>query len=147
MFSKISQNWQQKTRVGREDSSFSVIFAKFPRTPFLLNTSDGCFFQASGFTEAVMQMNFWITHNLAHLSILSSSWHFCVYLRQAQVFCCIATASLTLDILYYFWQRRIEITWYLNQPISFCENLYRNNHRVTSILLSLGSIGLMKLEI
>ena len=104
-------------------------------------------FKASGFTEAVMQMNFWITHDLPHLSILSSSWHFCVYLRQAQAFCCIATASLTLDILYYFWQRRIEITWYLNQPISFCANLYRINHRVTSILLRLWSIGLMKLEI
>ena len=59
-------------------------------------------FKVPGFTEAVMQMNFWITHDLAHLSILSSSWHFCVYFRQAQAFRCIPTASLTLDILYSF---------------------------------------------
>ena len=86
-------------------------------------------FKAPGFTETVMQMNFWITHDLAHLSILSSSWHFCVYFRQAQAFRCIPTASLTLDILYFFWQRRIEISWYLDQPISFCANLYRKNQK------------------
>ena len=47
----------------------------------------------------------------------------------------------------FFWQWRIEISWYLDQPISFCANFYRNNHRITSILLGLGSIGLMKMEI
>ena len=46
-----------------------------------------------------------------------------------------------------FWQRRIEISWYLDQPISFCTNLYRNNLSITSILLSLGSVGLTKVEI
>ena len=59
-------------------------------------------FKAPGFTEAVMQMNFWITHDLAHLSILSCSWYFCVYFRQAQAFRCISMASLTLNILYSF---------------------------------------------
>ena len=104
-------------------------------------------FKAPGFTEAVMQMNFWITHDLAHLNTLSSSWHFCVYFRQAQAFHCVLTVSVTLDILYFFWQRRIEISWYLDQPISFCANLYRKNHRITTILLSLGPLGLMKVEI
>ena len=104
-------------------------------------------FKAAGFTEAVMQMNFWITHGLAHLSTLSSNWHFCVYFRQAQAFRCITTASLTLDILYFFWQRRIQISWYLDHPIFFCANLYSNNHRITSILLSLRYIDLLKVEI
>ena len=104
-------------------------------------------FKDPGLTEAVMQMNFWITHYLAQLIIISSSWHFCVNFRQVQAFHCILTASLTLDILYFFWQRRIEISWYLNQSISLCANLCNNNHRITSILLSLGSIGLMKVEI
>ena len=98
-------------------------------------------FKAPGFTEAVMQMNFWITHDLAHLSILSSSWHFCVYFRQAQAFRCIPMASLTLDILYFFWQRRIEISWYLDQQTSIIIT------RITSILLGLRSIGLKKMEI
>ena len=49
-----------------------------------------------------MQMNFWIAHDIAHPSILSSGWHFCVYFRQAQAFRCIPTASLTLDMLYSF---------------------------------------------
>ena len=97
--------------------------------------------------EAVMQMNFWITHDLSHLNTLSSGWHFCVYFRQVQAFRCTPTASLTLDILSFFWQRRIGISWYLDQPISFCANLYRNKHRITSILLSLESIGLAKVEI
>ena len=104
-------------------------------------------FKAAGFTEAVMQMNFWITHGLAHLNTLSSNWHFCVYFRQAQAFRCITTASLTLDILYFFWQRRIQISWYLDHPIFFCANLYSNNHRITSILLSLRYIDLLKVEI
>ena len=103
-------------------------------------------FKAPGFTEAVMQMNFWITHDLAHLNTLSSSWHFCVYFRQSQAFRCISTACLTLDILYFFWQKRTEISWYLDQSIFFWQNFYRNNHRMTSILLSLGSIDLMAVE-
>ena len=56
-----------------------------------------------------------------------------------------SVASRRLIIL--FWLRRIEISWYLNQPISFCANSCRNNHRITSILLSSGPIGLMKVEI
>ena len=95
-------------------------------------------FKAPGFTEAVMQMNFWITHYLAHLNTLSSSWYFCVYFRQAQAFPCIPTASLTLDISYFFWQRRIEIRWYLGQQTSIIIT------RITSILLGLGSRGLKK---
>ena len=96
--------------------------------------------------EPVMQINFWITHDLAHLNTLSSSWYFCVYLRQAQAFRFIRTASLKLYILSFFWQRRIEISWYLDQSIFFCANLYRNKHRTTSILLSLRSIGLTKVD-
>ena len=41
-------------------------------------------FKATGFTEAVMQMNFQISQDLLHLNIPSSSWHFCVYFWQAQ---------------------------------------------------------------
>ena len=59
-------------------------------------------FKVPRFTEAVMLMNFWITHDIAYLSTLSSSWHFCVYFRQAQAFRCIPTDPLTLDILYSF---------------------------------------------
>ena len=95
-------------------------------------------FKAPGFTEAVMQMNFWITHYLVHLNTLSSSWYFCVYFRQAQAFPCIPTASLTLDISYFFWQRRIEIRWSLGQQTSIIIT------RITSILLGLGSRGLKK---
>ena len=112
-------------------------------TPLVVASSN---FKAPGFTQAVMQMNFWNTHDLAHLNTLSSSWHFCVYFRQSQAFRCISTACLTLDILYFFWQKRTEISWYLDQSIFFWQNFYRNNHRMTSILLSLGSIDLMAVE-
>ena len=94
-------------------------------------------------------MSFWISQDLAHLNTLSSRWHFCVYFWQAQAFRCISWLrdffNIWLSIL--FWQRRIEISWYLNYLISFSANLYRNNHRITSILLSLGSIGVDKVEI
>ena len=63
-------------------------------------------FKAPKFTEAVMQMNFWIHHDLAHLNTLSYSRHFCVYFRLAQAFRCIPTASLTLDILYFLDKER-----------------------------------------
>ena len=43
-----------------------------------------------------------ISTALVHLNALSSSWHFCVYFRQAQACRCILTASLILDILYLF---------------------------------------------
>ena len=41
-------------------------------------------FKASGFTDAVMQMNFWISHDLLHLNIPGSSLQFCVYFWRAQ---------------------------------------------------------------
>ena len=83
---------------------FLSIFPNFQEHLFYWTPSVFAFFsfKAPGLTEAVMQMNFWITHDLAYLSILSSSWHFCVYFRQAQAFRCTPTASLTLDILYSF---------------------------------------------
>ena len=68
-------------------------------TPLVVASSN---FKGIEFTQAVMQINFWVTHDFAHLNTLSSSWHFCVYFCQAQAFCCILTASLTLDILYFF---------------------------------------------
>ena len=43
-----------------------------------------------------------ISTALVHLNALSSSWHFCVYFRQAQACRCIPTAFLILDILYFF---------------------------------------------
>ena len=112
----------------------------FYSTPPVVASSN---FKAFEFTQAGMQMTFWITHDLAHLNTLSSNWYFCVYFWQAQAFRCVPTASWTLDILCFSWERRIEISWYLNQPISFCANLYRNNHRKNNILLGLRSTGLM----
>ena len=110
-------------------------------------------FKAPGFTEAVIQMNFWITHGLAHLNTLSYSLHFYFYFYFF-VFLFSASTSFLLHHDFFnirhiilFWQRRMEINWYLHQPISFCANLYLKNHRITSILLSLGSIALMKVEI
>ena len=81
-------------------------------------------FKAPGFTEAVIQMNFWITHGLAHLNTLSYSLHFYVYFRQAQAFCCILTASLTSDILYFLTKKdRNKLTlgsanFFLRKPLS-----------------------------
>ena len=43
-------------------------------------------FKATGFTEAVMQMNSQITQDLLHLNIPSSSWHFYVCFWRAQAF-------------------------------------------------------------
>ena len=77
-------------------------------------------FKASGFTEEVMQVNFWISQDHVHLNTLSPNWHFCVYFWQAQVFFCISTASLTFDIVYFFDKDGF--------PVSFRANLYRNNH-------------------
>ena len=101
-------------------------------------------FKAPGFTEAVMQMNFWITHDLAHPSILSSSWRL---FSASTSFPLHPDGFFHIRYIILFWQRRIETSGCLHRPISFCANLYHNNHRVTSILLSLGSIGLMKVEI
>ena len=39
-----------------------------------------------------MQMNFQISHDLLHLNILSSSWHFCVYFCEHKLFFYISTA-------------------------------------------------------
>ena len=44
--------------------------------------------KVSGFTEAVIKMNFWISHDLVHLIILSSKRRFCVYFWWAQAFHC-----------------------------------------------------------
>ena len=49
-------------------------------------------FDASGFTEAVMQTNFYISHDLLHLNILSFSWHFCVYFGEHKLSFYISTA-------------------------------------------------------
>ena len=113
-------------------------------TPLMAVSSS---FKATGFTEAVMQTNFWISQNLVDLNTLSSSWDFCVYFWLAQALRCISAASLTFEIIYFFWQRRIEVNWYLDYQIFFCANLCRNNHIITSILLSLRSTCLEKVEI
>ena len=123
-FVKLSAEDQCRTRIQVLFCQFCKIFKNtfFYWTPPVVAFSN---FKANGFTEAVIQMYFWITHDL------SSNWHFCVY------FC--YTLSTKND--------RNKLL--LGQPISLCVNLYRNNHRdrVTSILLSLGSIGLTKVEI
>ena len=100
-------------------------------------------FKASGFTEAVMQLFTILV--ISALLVLVGIFVFIFW--QAQGFRCTSAASLTFARTQFFWQRRIEVSWYFNYPISFCANLYRNNHRITSILLSLGSIGLEKVEI
>ena len=147
LWKKCSQKFR---KIGREKPvSDTVVFLSilqsfqkhlFYWTPPVAASSK---FKGSGFTEAVMQMNFWITHDLVHLNTLSSSWHYCLFLASTsfQFFSCISTASLTFDIVYCFWKRRIEIRWYLDQSNSFCAKLYRSNHRIISILLSLQAIG------
>ena len=65
----------------------------------------------------------------------------------AQALRCISAASLTFDIIYFFWQRRIEISWYLDYPISLCASLYWNNQKITSILLNLRYTGLENVEV
>ena len=108
------------------------VFAEFLRTFFYwtIAVAVSC---ESEFAKTVIQMNFWLSHDLVYLNILSSSWHFCVYFWRAQAFRCILTASLTFDTYFsfFFWQRRIEVSW---------ANLYRNKNRKTSILLNLVNI-------
>ena len=108
------------------------VFAEFLRTFFYwtIAVAVSC---ESEFAKTVIQMNFWLSHDLVYLNILSSSWHFCVYFWRAQAFRCILTASLTFDTYFsfFFWQRRIEVSW---------TNLYRNKNRKTSILLNLVNI-------
>ena len=122
VFSEISQNWQKVNYVGLGHRCFSVNFAKYSKqlfywTPQVVASSK---FKTSGFTEEVMQVNFWISQDHVHLNTLSPNWHFCVYFWQAQVFFCISTASLTFDIVYFFDKEGF--------PVSFRANLYRNNH-------------------
>ena len=95
-------------------------------------------FKASGFTEAVMQMDFWISHELVQLNTLSSSWHLCVYFWRVQAFRYISTASFTFNT-YSFLIKKYGNRLKLGLPISFCANLYCNNHRITSLLLRLGT--------
>ena len=47
--------------------------------------------------DSVMQMNFWISHDLVYVNTRSSSWNFCVYFWQAQTFRCFSTVSLKFD--------------------------------------------------
>ena len=53
--------------------------------------------KASGFTETVMQMNFWISHDLVHLIILSSSWRFRGFFLASTSF------PLHLDSFFHIW--------------------------------------------
>ena len=57
-------------------------------------------FKASGFTETAMQIIFKISsHDLLHLNILSSSWHFGVYSWRAQAFLLHHTIKVSRDFL------------------------------------------------
>ena len=85
-------------------------------------------------------MNFWISHDLVDLNTLNSSWHLCLFLASTNF-------PLHLDGFFNIWYsihfltKRIETSWYFDWPISFCANIYRNNDKITNILLSLGAIG------
>ena len=48
-----------------------------------------------------MEMNFRISHDLIHISILSSIWHFPVYFWLAQALLCISTASSTFETQFF----------------------------------------------
>ena len=149
MFSKFRKTDRKKPVSDTDINVFSSILQNFQEQLFYWTppVAVSVSFKASGFKEAVMLISFWISHDIVYLNILSSSWSFCAYFWQAKAFRCILAASLKYDLIYFFWQRRIEVSWYLDYPISFCANLYCNNHTITSILLSLRSTGLEKVEI
>ena len=100
-------------------------------------------FKALGFTEAVMQTNFSVTHDLAHANRISSIWYFCAYIWQAQAFHCVATVSLTL------WKWRYNIfELSRDQVVDVSRELVSgvSSSKVTKIL-SLGYLGLVKVDI
>ena len=92
--------------------------------------------KASGFTEAVMQMNFWISHDLVHLKTFRSNWHFWHYFWRTHA----SRRLLYWYILFLTKKGWNKLIFWISQ-ISFCADLYCNNHIVTSMLLSLGAIG------
>ena len=93
---------------------FPVNFVKFIKTPFYWRppVAVSSNFKATGFTEAVMQMNFKISHDLLHLNILSSTWHFCVYFRECKLSFYISTALWLrkYDIFYFSPDNTIEVS-------------------------------------
>ena len=101
---KLGKTYCRKPVSDSDTRAFLSILQNFQEhfsywTPSVVASSK---FKASGFREEEMQMNFWITHDLAHLSTFRSSSHFCVYFRQAEAFRCIPSTSLILDILNFF---------------------------------------------
>ena len=83
------------------EKSFSCHLCKiFKSTSFYWTppVAASSYYKTSGFTEAVMQMNFWTSYNLVHINILSSNWHFCVCFWRPQAFFCISTASFTFEV-------------------------------------------------
>ena len=115
----------------KRDSDTGFFLSPFYWTPPVATSS---YFKTSGFAEAVMQMNFWISYDVVHLKIFSSSWHFCVCFWRAQTFRCISTASFTFKIQDFCsqkWQRRIWLT--IKSANFLVRKAHRNNHRITSM--------------
>ena len=134
---------------GSDAGSFLSIF----ENTFLLNTSGGCFYQfQSPWIHKVSDANELLTLLLISVFlVLVSIFFFFFFFRllfsASTSFPLHSNGFFNIRYIILFWQRRIETSLCLNQPISFCANLYRNNHGETSVLLSLGSIGLTKVEI
>ena len=69
-------------------------------------------FEASRFTEAVMQTNFEISHDLLRLNILSFIWHFCIYFGEHKLPFYISTAPCLkkFDVFYFSRDHTIEVS-------------------------------------
>ena len=88
------------------------------------------YFKTFGFTEAVMQMNFWIGYNLVHLVGI-------LVFVFGQHKHSVASRRPLSHLKYKFFVLKNDkegYSSYLGQPISLCANLQRNNHRTTSML-------------
>ena len=105
---------------------FPINFAKFLRTPFLLSTSGGCFsqFWSLWIHRRNDQMNFWISHDLLHLSIFSSSWHFCINFWRAQALLFYLDGHVVEEIWriwFVTWPQNWSITWLFGWGHRPCE--------------------------
>ena len=82
-----------------------------------------------------MEINFWISYDLVHLNIFSSSSHFVFVFGEHKS--SVASRRLLSHLKYKFFVLKNDkegYSSYFGQPISLCANLYRNNHRITSML-------------
>ena len=80
-------------------------------------------------------MNFWISDDLVHLSILVPVGISEFLFGKHKLF--VASRRRLSHLKYKLFvliNDKEGYCWYLGQPISSCANLHRNNHRITSML-------------